>query len=271
MQAGGGTRTPLSIVGHDDDLRHRPSKTGTRNINIMLDLQRQKTLAVVLEAIVERFPAGARLWHCTYEQLRVKFMAACHRLGLEALQPCIHCLRHGGASHDYMVGARTILGIQCRGAWKATSSVRRYEKAVAIGKQLQRLPTTSLHFITDLSDQCDSCSGKIFAPLNAKPVTQTGKPVLVIFGAAAHIGKEVKSKGFEVLDIDKKRGAHHGLQCVEVLNVLCGCINRDIFRGVLAAPPMHTLSAARQGLAGMWSSREAQVRNAAVWARDASR
>ena len=60
-------------------------------------------------------------------------------LGVDVLKVTLHCFRHGGASHDFAVGARGIAEVQARGFWRAASSVRRYNKAGRIGLQLQTL------------------------------------------------------------------------------------------------------------------------------------
>ena len=52
--------------------------------------------------------------------------------------------RHGGPSVDAAKGLRTIPEIQKRGMWRAASSVRRYEKAGTLMRQLEKVPRALL-------------------------------------------------------------------------------------------------------------------------------
>ena len=53
-------------------------------------------------------------------------------------------LRHGGASADFAMGHRDLLGIKRRGRWRNDDSLRRYEKAVHAQAVEGRLSAESL-------------------------------------------------------------------------------------------------------------------------------
>ena len=60
-------------------------------------------------------------------------------LGGDSL-PVLYMLRHGGASHDAMTGARGLRDIQDRGRWLTERSVVRYKKGGRVNQLLQGLP-----------------------------------------------------------------------------------------------------------------------------------
>ena len=84
-------------------------------------------------------PPHASLFELSYRELSSDYRAAVDRCGVQVLQSTLYCLRHGGASHDRWSGSRPLLEVQQRGAWRATSSVLRYDKHGRLGLQLQRL------------------------------------------------------------------------------------------------------------------------------------
>jgi hypothetical protein len=68
-----------------------------------------------------------------------KFSEASKALNLNRLMCTPHCLRHGGPSTDFALGFRSLSSIQRRGRWHAASSVKRYEKAGRLNKQVAHL------------------------------------------------------------------------------------------------------------------------------------
>ena len=63
----------------------------------------------------------------------------CKALGYVNMNISPHIFRHSGPSIDRYDGTRSLAEIQKRGFWKASSSVRRYEKHVRLLKQLSKL------------------------------------------------------------------------------------------------------------------------------------
>ena len=74
--------------------------------------------------------------------LEAHFRTATRALDLEALHPCPHMLRHGGASEDFLSGARNLAEIKKRGLWESLASVSRYAKSGLVLRQLNKLPVT---------------------------------------------------------------------------------------------------------------------------------
>ena len=115
------------------------SKTGESDISISLDLQRQASLGRVLLTIVRHLSPMQKVWPFEYDELSRVFRAAASAQSVAILKPTLHSLRHGGASHDRWVGARSLLDVQSRGAWKQMSSVKRYDKHARLTRQLNVL------------------------------------------------------------------------------------------------------------------------------------
>ena len=70
----------------------------------------------------------------------VDLIRAVHRatecLGLTHLKVCLYSMRHGGASHDWLISSRSLSEIKSRGRWSSDSSLRRYQKAAKAQSQL---------------------------------------------------------------------------------------------------------------------------------------
>ena len=75
----------------------------------------------------------------TIGQLDFLFADAVKALKLQRLRSTPHCCRHGGASTDFSLKTRSLAEVQRRGRWKAQSSVRRYEKAGRLQRQVSFL------------------------------------------------------------------------------------------------------------------------------------
>ena len=56
----------------------------------------------------------------------------------------LYQLRHGGASHELLTGARSAADLKKRGRWVTDSSMSRYAKSARIHEQLQKLPAPLL-------------------------------------------------------------------------------------------------------------------------------
>ena len=117
-----------------------PSKTGEFDISLPLDLERQRTLAAALVALIQGAPQDELLWPISYQMLLREFKTSVEAIGAGCLRPCLHSLRHGGASTDRCLNARTLLEVQQRGAWRAFGSVRRYEKHGRLLSEMRKLP-----------------------------------------------------------------------------------------------------------------------------------
>ena len=94
----------------------------------------------LLSSLVEGRPAAAPVVSLSLADWERAFAKAVKALDLVALRATPHCLRHGSASTDFALGLRTLDAIQRKGRWKASASVRRYEKSGRLSAQVSRIP-----------------------------------------------------------------------------------------------------------------------------------
>jgi integrase len=101
-------------------IRLPKTKTG-RNQAVTV---RDKNLALLLQRLVRDTKKRERVFDFSAETLR----RAMRNLNMALAVPFTftpHCLRHGGATHDYMRGVE-LQRIQVRGRWKSFDSMQRY-------------------------------------------------------------------------------------------------------------------------------------------------
>ncbi|CAK0846614.1 unnamed protein product [Prorocentrum cordatum] len=104
-----------------------PSKTGELDDSLPLDAPELQWLAPRLRDLMARLGPREPLWSFGYAQLREELEGALAALGLQSLGATLHCLRRGGASHDRIVGRRSLEEVAKRGRWRARLSARRHE------------------------------------------------------------------------------------------------------------------------------------------------
>lgn len=168
----------MSIVAHQQ--HQRVSKTGENDVYIPLDLPRHHMLTILLQQVVRSTTPGTALWPFEYEHLRLTFLEAVRECELKPIGLTLHCLRHGGASHDMLVKARSIEGVRSRGSWKSHSSVKRYEKCGTIGVQLKKLRVGVLQKLHKAETKLEGSWRKLFAPL-----FERHEAMRTLYGAAA--------------------------------------------------------------------------------------
>ncbi|CAK0826393.1 unnamed protein product [Prorocentrum cordatum] len=117
-----------------------PSKTGELDDPLPLDAPELQWLAPALRDLKARLEPREPLWSFGYAQLREELENALAVLGLQSLGATLYCLRHGGASHDRIVGRRSLEEVAKRGRWRARLSVRRYEKHGRLALQVAKVP-----------------------------------------------------------------------------------------------------------------------------------
>lgn len=120
--------------------RGLPSKTGTYDSAVMLDLARHRVLFPHLQAIYHSMPRSEPLVNIPYPQLCRIFQLAVQKAGIPALHPVLYSLRHSVASGDSADGVRDIKGVKDRGRWAAEASVRRHRKPGLVNVELNKLP-----------------------------------------------------------------------------------------------------------------------------------
>ena len=121
-----------------------PNKVGECDLSIPLDLPRQRILAGILERMTMDKHETAMVFDFAYQDLADSFRKASIESKVQVLEPSLHGLRHGGASHDRRTGDRFLLGVQQRGNWRSFNTVRRYEKSGRVLLQLRKLPASVL-------------------------------------------------------------------------------------------------------------------------------
>ncbi len=136
---GEGLALMWTIVFHAETFK-QPGKMDVFDHSVALDLARHRWMGVLLGQWVARRASAEMLWDFTQVELGSALRRAAGRLGLAPLRPCLYQCRHGGASHDRLVGARPLLEVQQRGGWGSFQSVQRYEKHGRVGMEMQKLP-----------------------------------------------------------------------------------------------------------------------------------
>ncbi|CAK0857254.1 unnamed protein product, partial [Prorocentrum cordatum] len=128
-----------------------PSKTNAFDISVPLDFGRQCWLARCVEVAVRRRGTGSSLLGLVCADFAAAFKTVLKGVGASVLQGTLYSLRHGGASHDRSMGARSLAAVQQRGGWRAFQSATRYEKHGRLGLRLQKLGPARLALLRQRS------------------------------------------------------------------------------------------------------------------------
>lgn len=86
--------------------------------------------------------------HAAFERA---FAEALKATSLTSLRTTPHCCRHGAPSTDFALSLRSLAEIGRRGRWKAPASIRRYEKAGRLNRQLGRMTKSQLQLASTLA------------------------------------------------------------------------------------------------------------------------
>ncbi|CAK0882272.1 unnamed protein product [Prorocentrum cordatum] len=97
-------------------------------------------VAELLVRLQSQRPPHQPLFPLKLPEYERHFNGAVDALHLSRLDITPQRARHGGPSVDAARGLRSIAEIQKRGTWRAASSVRRYEMAGALMRQLEKVP-----------------------------------------------------------------------------------------------------------------------------------
>lgn len=118
-----------------------PSKAGTFNDSLVVGSQGREWIGKMVGRLYSTFRGSTNgpLFPFNLNQFEHEFRVSVGKLKLQKLRLTPHCLRHGGASHDFLAGVRNLQEIQQRGCWASFESVRRYSKHGRISKQLHLL------------------------------------------------------------------------------------------------------------------------------------
>ena len=150
-----GAAGQLTLVVHASELGIA-SKVGEYDPSICLDLPRQLWLLPYLRRLCSRLAPSDPLFDFGYSDFAACFKAELSSARLDFLHLTLYCLRHGGASHDARMSARTLLDIRRRGQWRSWTSVRRYEKHGRLGMMLQSIPENQRQHLLQQSATVES-------------------------------------------------------------------------------------------------------------------
>ena len=135
-----------------------PTKVGDYGDTVQFDTQVCKLFEPMIQHWIRLHPPGRRIfpegssWLASQMKMGARLIGAAE-LGLHPYQ-----LRHGGPSFDRAEKLRTLDGIQKRGRRRASSSVRRYEKAGRAAQMLTKLSVaTRTYTVSGQSTTCRAC------------------------------------------------------------------------------------------------------------------
>ena len=143
-----------------------PTKTGTFDESIVIDGEWSTWLNTVLQFLYSNLDDYDSLWiKLSHEDMYNMLKMASMRLGLQVLDLEWYCVRHGGASHDAVMGHRPLDSIQKRLRHLSITTVRRYEKSGRLGAELRKAPKEVLRFGLDMEKVMD----RVFTDRSALP------------------------------------------------------------------------------------------------------
>lgn len=119
-------------------------KTGMMDEAVQLD--DLDYLQPIFDTILQRRNATEQLFNFSPVRLRDHLKVLTKVLGLEALEPNLYALRHGGASEDLRLQRRSALEVQLRGRWRSVASLKRYGKATRLTTQLNKIRPNVIEF-----------------------------------------------------------------------------------------------------------------------------
>ena len=112
-----------------------PAKTGDFDESVLLNAPYLEWFGDVLQVLRQQ-PCSRPLWPFNLHEFGQQMQEIATLAEVSHLRVEPYSLRHGGASHDALMGYRDLASIKERGRWKADSSVARYKKAA---RALQRI------------------------------------------------------------------------------------------------------------------------------------
>ena len=118
------------------------TKTGAHDDSIAFGESRGQPggkawVAVLLSKLAAKRPG--LLFPISLGRFESLMREAVEATGLQKLKLTPHCARHGAANTEYATGGLSLKDIQKRGRWRASSSVRVYEKSTRLLRQLNTM------------------------------------------------------------------------------------------------------------------------------------
>ena len=141
----------------------KPTKVGAYDESVVLDdfgFLHQSLLALKARCL----RPDQRLWSFPPGDLSAQLQVSAAALGLSAMGITAYGLRHGGASHDLLLKARSVLEVKGRGRWRSDSMLKRYGKAARALAELHKAPEPIVEYGRRVAESLDG----VF--LNARPL-----------------------------------------------------------------------------------------------------
>ena len=127
------------------------TKTGTIDEGLPLDLL--SWIGPAFAAWCNGVPKDQKIFKDRPDRTVALFKEVSLQLGLSGL--CQYQLRHGGASHDLLTGARSEAAVRARGRWRSDSSLRRYAKPAQVQRLLSLIPVEKQPFVHSAPDSIE--------------------------------------------------------------------------------------------------------------------
>lgn len=117
----------------------------TKTLDNLSCMVRDPVVARLLHRIVDSLPSpSSRIFPFSAGEYREFFFkGTLRRLGLDHLHFVPHSLRHGGATHDFVIEGQSLDYIKRRGRWASADSVGRYVQQLAAVDLTFKVPSKS--------------------------------------------------------------------------------------------------------------------------------
>ena len=128
----------------------KPSKTGQYDESLALDLAHHAVLSPWLAMLRHRRADAECIWIHSHAEMIRQFQLGVAALKLDQLDLQWYNCRHGGVSHDIMLGLRDVAGAKRRLRQMSDLSVRHYECSGKLNEALHLIPEKTLAFGLDV-------------------------------------------------------------------------------------------------------------------------
>ncbi|CAK0896604.1 unnamed protein product [Prorocentrum cordatum] len=196
-----------------------PSKTGELGDSLPLGAPELQWLTPALRDLKARLEPREPLWSFGYAQLREELEGALAVLGLQSLGATLHCLRRGGASHDRIVGRRSLEEVAKRGRWRARLSVRRCEKHGRLALQVAKVPPAAQAAATQHAEAAAAVRQLLNATLHRVRLGRD-RVAVEVFAGSGRLASALRARGVPTVEWDIIRGAQFDLTKVSSVEVL---------------------------------------------------
>ncbi|CAK0817574.1 unnamed protein product, partial [Prorocentrum cordatum] len=186
-----------ALVLHPEELLV-PSRTVELDHSLPLDVPELHWPTPVLRDLKARWELRGPLWSFGYVQLREELESALAVLGLQRIGATLYCLRHGGESHDRIVGRRSLEEVAKRGKGLARLSVRRYETHGRLVLQVAQVPPPA---------ETDAAVRQLLTATLHRVRLGRDRVAVEVFAGSGRLASALRAKGIPAVEWDIIRGA----------------------------------------------------------------